>query len=84
MSHPITVRDLSGHHLGKRITITTEHTTAEGVLQGFQHQANVVNMTNMARPGWVILGHRQATITLMPNQDIIAELGDVVVVHEQQ
>ncbi len=81
MSYKITVKALSGAHLGQRITITTGHTTATGVLQGFRHDATALNAGNLMRDEWVT-GRREITITFLPNQDIIAKIGDEVVVHE--
>lgn len=74
------VKDLAGRHLGQRITITTANTETTGVLQGFQHDATAFNAGNLMRDEWVT-GRRETTITLLPNQEIIANMGDHVVVH---
>lgn len=67
-------------HLGLRITTTTDHTEASGILQGFRHDAVVLNAGNLMRDEWVT-GRRTSTITLLPDQEIIAKMGDEVVVH---
>lgn len=72
-----TVRYLSGFHLGMRITVTTANTTATGVLQGFRHEADVINAGTPWQDDWVT-GKRSTTITLLPNQEIIAEMEDEV------
>lgn len=79
-NYNITVKELAGTHLGQRITITTKHTEATGVLQGFRHDAVALNAGNLMRDEWVT-GRRTISITLLPNQEIIANMGDEVVVH---
>ncbi|MDD0858286.1 hypothetical protein NHF46_11880 [Arthrobacter alpinus] len=51
------------------------------MLQGFRHDATALNAGNLMRDEWVT-GRRETTITLLPNQEIIAEMTDEVVVHE--
>ena len=73
------VRDLAGKHLGKTITITTDNTTATGVLQGIEVTGNLINDSNWAGDSWV-LGKTEATITLLPGQRIIAQMADAVTI----
>ena len=80
MSRQIIVKTLSGFHLGMRITVTTANTEATGVLQGFRHDADVINAGTPWQDEWVT-GRRETTITLLPNQEIIANMGDQVLVH---
>lgn len=80
MSRQIIVKTLSGFHLGMQVTVTTANTTATGILQGFRHDATALNAGNLMRDEWVT-GRRETTITLLPNQEIIANMGDKVIVH---
>lgn len=80
MNCNIIVKALSGAHLGQRITITTKHTTATGVLQGFRHDADAIDDSSFGGEAWA-RGATRTTITLLPNQTIVANMGDVVVVH---
>ena len=82
MSQQFTVADLTGHHLGQRITIKTRHTEATGILQGFNCGAMAINDSNLTGDHWV-LGPKTCGITLLPGQRIIAEMGDEVVVHDR-
>lgn len=73
------VRDLAGKHLGKTITIATEHTTATGVLQSIQHVSAIVNDGTPMRDSWV-RGRTSTAITLLPDKTILAELTDEVII----
>lgn len=80
MSYQITVKALAGFHLGKHITVKTKHTEASGVLQGFTHDSDTINDSGFGGESWA-LGKTRTTITLLPGQRIIADLGDEVTVH---
>lgn len=80
MSRQIIVKTLSGFHLGMRITIKTKHTEASGILQGFSHDNDAINDSGFGGESWA-LGQTHTTITLLPHQNIVAEMGDEVVVH---
>lgn len=80
MSYHLNVRGLAGLHIGKHVTIKTQHTEASGILQGFTCGAMAINDSGLTGESWV-LGPKTATITLLPDQRIIAEIGDEVVVH---
>lgn len=81
MSYHITVKALSGAHLGKRITITTDNTEATGVLQGFEHEGSVI--TNQTYGGEEhIPGATTTHLTIFPDQRILAQMADKVEVHD--
>jgi hypothetical protein len=74
------VRDLAGKHLGKTITIATEHTTATGVLQGVECISRVLTYPQLNGLVEYVFGKTETTITLLPGQTIIARLTDEVIV----
>lgn len=82
MSYHLNVKGLAGLHLGKQITITTKNTEATGVLQGFRHDTDAINDLDFRGENW-INGGTTTTITLLPNQRIVAKMGDAVVVHDE-
>ncbi|GAA5229247.1 hypothetical protein [Arthrobacter cryoconiti] len=73
--------ELNGNHIGKTITVKTKNTEATGVLQGFAHDTDTINDSSFGRESWA-LGKTSTTITLLPDQRIIAEMADEVEVHE--
>lgn len=80
MSQLITVKDLTGDHLGKVITISTEHTTATGVLQSIQHISEVYRDRSYSGTSYARAGV-ETKITLLPDQEIKAKMADEVEVN---
>lgn len=80
MSYHLNVRGLAGLHIGKHVTIKTKHTEASGVLQGFEHEGSVITELTYGGEDH----HPGATtthLTIFPDQRILAEMTDEVVVH---
>lgn len=82
MSYKINVKALSGAHLGQRITVTTANTEATGILQGFRHDTEAINDSDFRGDHWINAA-THTTITLLPNQRIVAKMGDEVEVHDE-
>ena len=80
MSYHLNVRGLAGLHIGQRITVKTQHTEATGILQGFRHDTDTINDSGFGGESWV-LGKTRTTITLLPDQNIMATMTDEVLIH---
>lgn len=80
MSYHLNVKGLAGLHIGQHVTVKTKHTEASGVLQGFRHDTETINDSSFGGKSWA-LGQTQSTITLVPDQRIVATMEDEVVVH---
>lgn len=83
MSYHLKVKGLAGLHIGQHVTIKTKNTEASGVLQGFEHETDIINDIGFGGESWA-LGKTRTTITLLPDQRIVAEMGDGVIVHDDE
>lgn len=82
MSYHLNVRGLAGLHIGKQVTVKTKHTEASGILQGFKHESEAISDSGFSGESWA-LGKSRTTITLLPYQNIVAEMMDAVEVHNE-
>lgn len=78
MSYHLNVRGLAGLHIGKQVTVKTKHTEASGILQGFKHESEAISDSGFSGESWA-LGKTHTTITLLPYQNIVAEMMDEVI-----
>lgn len=81
MSYHLKVKGLAGLHIGQHVTIKTQNTEATGILQGFQHDTDIINDSGISGESWA-LGQTRTTITLLPCQRIVAEMRDNVAIHD--